>query len=267
MKYIVDHDFHIHSRISLCSKDEEQTTERILKYAKDNRFKTICLTDHFWDENVECLSQWYSKQPYSHISQAKPLPQDENVKFLFGCETELNTFLTLGISKEKFDDFDFVVIPTTHFHMISLTESDDEFATPKIRANLWVKRFETVLNMDLPFHKIGIAHMVCPLICRQDREIYLKTLNLIPEEDAKRIFKKAAELGVGIEINSMDMKFEENETETVLRLFKIAKECGCKFYCGSDAHKTFELDEAKALLEKAVELLELTEDDKFILQP
>ena len=50
------------------------------------------------------------------------------------------------------------------------------------------------------------------------------------------LFKKAADLGVGIELNSFDMNFAEEEAETVLRPYRIAKKCGCKFYLGSDAH-------------------------------
>ena len=52
MRYVYDHDLHIHSRISLCSGDPEETNERILQYARDNRLSTICLTDHFWDETI-----------------------------------------------------------------------------------------------------------------------------------------------------------------------------------------------------------------------
>ena len=52
MRFKFDSDLHIHSKISLCSGDERQTGERILQYAKDNGLKTVCITDHFWDENV-----------------------------------------------------------------------------------------------------------------------------------------------------------------------------------------------------------------------
>ncbi len=263
MKYIIDNDLHIHSHISLCSNDDGQTPQHILKYAQENGLKTICLTDHYWDENVEGASPWYSKQPYSHIVKAKPLPQADGVRFLFGCETELKGDLVLGISKQKMDSFDFIVIPTTHFHMVDYA-SGEESHDAKIKAQAWVKRLDAVLNMDLPFHKIGLAHLTCKLISRV-REEYLETIRLIPEEDAKRLFRKAAKLGVGIELNSMDMMCEDRETDTVLRPFKFAKECGCKFYCGSDAHRTNDFDNAKALFEKAVNYLELTEDDKFVI--
>ena len=264
MKFQIDHDLHIHSQISLCSKDPEQNNERILKYAVDNQYNTICLTDHFWDDAVEGASNWYSKQNYEHIVQAKPLPQAEGVRFLFGCETELNRFLTLGIAKDKLDLFDFIIIPTTHFHMKGYTLFEEEIATPKDRAASWVKRMNTVLDMDLPFHKIGIAHPTCELIAPTDEE-YLETLALISEEEMVQVFTKAAEKGVGIELNADDMKFLHGGEEAVFRPYRIAKKCGCKFYCGSDAHKPSELDAAKALLQYAVDQLELEEDDRFRL--
>ena len=118
--------------------------------------------------------------------------------------------------------------------------------------------------MDLPFYKIGMAHLTCPLIA-PTREEYIEVLKLIPQEEMVRLFKKAAKLEVGIELNSYDMKFAEEEADIVLRPYKIAKQCGCKFYCGSDAHHPNTLDSAKAIFERAVDLLELTEEDKFII--
>lgn len=62
------------------------------------------------------------------------------------------------------------------------------------------------------------------------------------------------------------MKFTEEETEVVLRPYRIAKQYGCKFYCGSDAHHPNILDEAKTIFERTVNLLELTEEDKFTIR-
>lgn len=262
MRYVIDNDLHIHSKISACSGDPEQTTARILQYAEANDYKTICITDHFWDDAVEGGSSWYKPQNYDRISAIKPLPQSEKVRFLFGCETELNSNLTLGISKEKLDLFDFIVIPTTHFHMRDFVLTKEESKDLKKKAEAWVTHFEAVLDMDLPFEKTGIAHLTCGLIAKP-RKDYLEVLNLIPDCEMERVFTKAAKLGVGIELNSFDMNFAEEEAETVLRPYRIAKKCGCKFYFGSDAHKPAELDAAYAMFERAVDVLGLTEDDKF----
>ena len=263
MEYKIDNDLHIHSKLSLCSNDPEQTNERILQYALDNGLKTVCVTDHFWDENIPVASEWYRDQNYEHVSKAKPLPQVDGVRFLFGCETELDRFLTLGIQKEKFDLFDFIIIPTTHFHMEGFTLSEEEYADNESRAKAWIKRLDTVLSMDLPFYKVGLAHLTCGLNAREKAD-YLKVLNLIPDEELVRLFTKASKLGVGIELNSSDMGFKDDEADTVLRIYKTAKECGCKFYFGSDAHHPKTFDIAKERFEKAVKILNLTENERFI---
>ena len=263
MKYVFDHDFHIHSQISSCSRDPEQSNERILKYAEDEGLHTIVLTDHFWDEKVEGASKWYSKQNFEHISQAKPLPQSDKVKFLFGCETEMDKYMTVGCSRERMDEFSFIIVPTTHFHMENFTIADEHLATPQTRAQVWVDKLDALLAMDLPFHKIGIAHLICGLIWKGDRAKYLETLDSITDSDMHRIFAKAARLGVGIEIN---MSYPDEERDTVLRPFRIAKEEGCKFYLGSDAHHPAGLDNARKKFERAIDDLELTEEDKMIIK-
>ncbi len=264
MKYIIDNDLHIHSKISVCSADSEQTPDRMLSYAIENGLKTICITDHFWDESVEGASEWYTPQNYERISRAKPLPQSDGIRFLFGCETELDKHLTLGLSAEKFDLFDFIIIPTTHFHMTKFTLSSEDAANAKSRADAWVRRLDAVLEMNLPFHKVGIAHLTCGLIA-PTREEYLEVLKLLSEKEMERMFKKASGLGVGIELNASDMSFSGEEAEFVLRPYRIAKKCGCKFYLGSDAHHPNRLNNAKSIFERAVDLLALTEDDKFRL--
>lgn len=265
MKYTVDHDLHIHSGLSNCSNDPEQNADRILQYAKENGLKTVCLTDHYWEKSVPCTSgeEFYNSQDFEHIKKACPLPNEGNVSFLFGCETDLDKNLNLGITEERFDQFDFVIIPTTHLHMNSLEPSNFD---PQYRAKLWVERLDWILNMKLPFQKIGIAHLATFLINKSSRENYIKTLDSISSGELTRLFIKAASLGVGIELNQDDMNFSDNEANSVLRMFKIAKECGCKFYLGSDAHHPDWFENTKIIFERAINLLDLKETDKFIIK-
>jgi histidinol phosphatase-like PHP family hydrolase len=193
------------------------------------------------------------------------LPIADGVEFLFGCETEMDKLFTVGVSTERYDEFDFVIIPTTHLHMTGFTLSEEDAKSDDRRAQLWVERFERLLDMPLPFHKIGIAHLACPLISPRDRSAYLAVLDMISDGDMERIFTRAAERGCGIEINSFDMKFADGEADSVLRMFRIAKKCGCKFYFGSDAHHPAALDEAKQIFERAADLLGLEESDKFVI--
>lgn len=263
MRYIIDHDLHIHSCLSTCSKCPEQTPERIAQYAVEEGLHTVCLTDHFWDETVPGASNWYSVQNYGHICRAKPLPQPEGVRFLFGCETELDRNMTLGISRERMDAMDFINIPVTHFHMKLVMEPEDR-ASQEARVRLWLSRLDGVLSMDLPFHKVGLVHLTCPLIA-VEREDYLRTLEALPEDRLKTLFQKAAQVGVGIELNAYDIRAAEGAEDIVLRPYRIAKEQGCKFYYGSDSHGPAGFDKRIALFEKAITWLDLTEEDKFRL--
>ncbi len=266
MRYIYDNDFHIHSGISLCSGRPDQNPERILQYAKENNLKTVCLTDHYWDEAVPGgETGFYKPQNTPYVKQSQPLPQAEGIEFLFGCETDMNKDGVIGVSREKLDEFDFIVIPTTHLHMKDLTIDMEDYY-PENLPKVWVKRFDMVLNADLPFRKVGIAHLACKLIYREDMDTYAGILDAIPEEEMVRLFTKAAQLGVGIEINSDDMNFEDKYEDSIIRMFKIAKKCGCKFYMGSDAHTPEGLERAKDRFEKAIDMLGLTEEDKFYIK-
>jgi len=68
---------------------------------------------------------------------------------------------------------------------------------------------------------------------------------------------------VGIELNFSSLQMSDEEREISLKPYFIAKEEGCKFYFGSDAHTPEGLASARENFENIVTLLDLTEDDKI----
>ena len=262
MKFIVDHDFHIHSQLSSCSSDPRQNKERILQYAKENGLKKICLTDHFWDSKVPGASFWYEPQNFAHIEQSLPLPQDEQVEFYFGCESDMDKFFTVGVDPSTFDQFDFIIIPTSHMHMVTFTLDEEDRNIERLR-ELFIKRLEALIAADLPFHKVGLAHMTCELNRIDQFTDHLEIIAGIDDATFTRLFTEIAKKGFGIELNMPIFEYNEEQLECVLRPYRIAKACGCKFYLGGDAHTPEALDRAKAKFERMVDLLELTEEDKF----
>ena len=264
MRFKFDHDLHIHSKISLCSSDEEQTKERILQYALDNGLKKICVTDHFWDSDIEGASDWYKNQNFEWINKILPLPKADGVEFLFGAETEMDKTPRIGLGKKYYDVFDFIIVPTTHLNNAGFSLTEEEAKSVEGRAAAWLRKLEHLLYSDLPFHKTGAAHLACNLISKE-REVTLAVLDSLPEAELTRLFKRAADIGIGIELNSSDMSFKDSEAPTVLRIFEIAKLCGCKFYLGSDAHHPKAFLRAPAIFERAIDYLELKESDKLEL--
>ena len=116
--------------------------------------------------------------------------------------------------------------------------------------------------MDLPWHKVGIAHMVSSLIFKEgDRT---KVFDLVDEARFRAVMRRFANLGAGIEINlsSFDTGWQDH-ADSYLRLYRLAKDEGCKFYLASDAHHNWELDLVPQRSPAVIEALGLTEDDQF----
>lgn len=272
MRYQIDHDIHIHSYLSLCSKHGRHVPQTILNYAIENGLSTIALTDHYWDERVPGASFggpyisgtaiWYAMQNTNRTDLALPLPQHEGIRFLYGCETEMDKNFRIGISPEEMKRREFIIIPTTHLHMGGFTLERDQ-NSERERAELWEKRFAALLDMDIPFHKIGVAHLTCSLFSpKKTDQSAAECLSLISNDTMKELFGKAAKCGIGIELN-FSVADCEDVLDEILRPYRIASECGCKFYFGSDAHGPDDFIGAKENFEQIVTLLDLDESQKF----
>ena len=262
MRYIADHDFHIHSTSSPCCHDENQTPKNILKYALENGLNKICLTNHLWDEDVYSPAQWHERQRFCCLEEVLPLPQAEGIEFLFGAESDMDYEYTVGVSPERYDKFDFIVIPTTHLHLAGHTVKT-KIETPEEAAAHWVKRLEELLKKDMPWHKMGIAHLTCGHIFKGRTP---EVIRLIDDKVLYDLFEKCSEKGVGIELNMKTLNLSPEDKDVLLRPYFIAKDCGCKFYLGSDSHKVEALNTAKENFEDIITLLDLQETDKFIIK-
>ncbi len=264
MKFQLTQDYHIHSVLSTCSSDERQSPERILRYAIEEGLSEIVITDHLWDSAVPGANAWYAPQNIAHVKKSLPLPQSDGVKFYFGCETEWRKDYVLGIAKENLDEFDFIVIPTTH---LNSDFTMDPAAGVEERAKAYIDRLDRLLDLDLPFRKIGIAHLACGLLSIPGQKgTWKDILDAVPDDEYRRIFARIREKGAGVELNGDDFDFSRktpDEIASTVRPFAIAKEEGCKFYFGSDAHHPNIFALSKERLSYAVDALGLTEDDKF----
>lgn len=157
-------------------------------------------------------------------------------------------------------------MPLNHLHMTGFSCRGDENAAQ--RAELTVRRFDALLASDLPFHKVGLAHFTDGLIFPGGKNT--DVLNRIPDAEYRRLFRRAAALGIGVELNMPAAKADlrvmtREEDRDELRVYLLAREEGCKFYFGSDAHTVPGLGWAKRNAERIIELLDLKEEDKFCI--
>ncbi len=259
MRYIADHDFHIHSTISPCCSDPKQIPENLLIYAQKNGFKKICLTNHLWDENVKSEAWWHPDERFDFISSVLPLPQADGIDFLFGAEADMDYNFVVGVSEERYDAFDFIIIPTTHLHLTGHTVRT-EIKTPEEAAKHWLERLNALMEKSLPWHKTGVAHLTCDHVFEGRSPEAIKRLK---DDDLYSVFEKCAKKGVGIELNMKTLRLSNNDTDILLRPYQIAKDCGCKFYLGSDSHSSKALEDTKENFEHIITLLDLKESDKF----
>ena len=260
--FTLDHDIHCHSFISSCSSDANCTPETVYRLAKEMGYDTICLTDHLWDASVPGASPWYAEQDIDHVYEGRKYACLPGIRCLFGCETEYVGGGRLGLAKENFDKFDFVVIPPNHMHMRGFVRPAD-VTTPEQMAELFTCRLEEISQLDIPMEKVGIAHLTCGLMFTEGN-IY-DIIDMMDEARLRAVFTRFAERGAGIELNAGSFPELKTWPDSTLRLYRIAKECGCKFYCSSDSHSVDGYSMVRDLLPPVVEALGLTEEDRYII--
>lgn len=259
----IDHDLHCHSFVSSCSADPLQSPQAILDAAKRHGFTCQCITDHFWDRDVPGSMSWYEPQDLDHVKQSLPLPKDDSVRMVFGCETEFCGGKTLAISPKHYDEFEFIIIPPNHFHMLGFVRPES-YNNEDLIAQLLVERLEEIGEPDLPWRKVGIAHMTCPVTFRGGD--LARIFRTVDERRYRAAVRKFAERGAGIEINAACFANGWQEhTEDHLRLYRLAKEEGCKFYLGSDAHHPAGLETITERLGLVTSMLGLTAADQYTI--
>lgn len=258
----ITHDFHIHTTLSRCANKENATIENYIVHAKRLGLKKLGFANHYWDETFDAGdNNFYKFQGTDHVLSLKDelkKYENEGVKLYLGCEGEYSYKLrSVAISEENAEKFDFIVIPNSHTHM----SMPKEFYEPhKKHAEFMVDAYNDTLDCNISKYITAMAHPFEAVCCPYDNSILI---DLISDDTYKRLFDKQAKKGIAFEINVNSMKkmsHEEIEKMSQIRMFKIAKEMGCKFLFGSDAHD----NEAHLYYDNAsfvADLLELKDDD------
>jgi len=255
-------DLHCHTNLSLCSDDQSMNVFEMLKFAEAHDYHSLCVTDHMWDSAVPGADDWYARQSIEHVSQVLPLPKSDKVPFYFGCETELPICGVPALHKDNFGLFDFVVIPVNHMHMKGLTRPLD-VNTPEKMAEYLQTRLEKLLEQDLPFKKIGLAHLNCNLMFMEGSPA--DVVACMSEARLLRIMKGYAQAGTGIELNVACFEELETRPEETMLIYRIAKEAGCKFYLSSDAHRVVSLKRIPEIGPMLIDMLGLDASHQYVI--
>ena len=170
---------------------------------------------------------------------------DAGVRVLIGAEVEYAQHRPM-LKKEYCDQLDFVLIPHSHIHMrgVVLPDSCTNFA---LKAQYLKDSFISLLKHDVA---TAVAHPFSPL--GHDAYGARAILSCLTDDDFAECFTLAREHGTAIELNGTAFWKDWNFKETMYeheRVFAIARDCGCTFTIGSDAHSMDRLPEiSKAVL-------------------
>lgn len=255
----IQHDFHIHTALSLCAS-ETATVDNYLKIAKNIGLKKLGFSNHFWDDRIEGANDWYKQQNYQHLSLLKPELEKaagSGIQLYFGCETEYDYIHHgVAITEETAEKFDYVLVPHLHSHMPWV--SKDYRMSAQKHMELMIQTYEEIIDSNVSRYITAMAHPFTAYGYLGDRDILI---DMISDDVFRRLFEKTASKSIAFEINVSSMRnktADEIETCPQIRMYKIAKECGCKFIFGSDAHNN-EDHNSYSNADLVAELLDLKE--------
>ena len=252
-------DLHIHTSASACCHDERQTFEVIAEFLKNKGLKKIGFSDHVWISDKYGASEFYKKQSGEAHLKLKALvrSRDWGIEILVGCEADMIAPGKFGMTEDFKRQMDYIVLASDHFHMKSFVEQPAD-VSPEILGRHMLKFFISAAES-------GIGNILAhPFFPYGFTDIYDAALLAISDAELFDACSIASSKNTAIEINPCYFPNENKNRffsiETPLRFLSIAKEAGCKFTFGSDAHSI----EDFSLLERLqyfADILKLQETD------
>ena len=258
-------DLHVHTHLSMCA-ERSATPEAIIAQSKRLGLRSIGIADHMWAAEIPYPASapggkvFYEMQPTTHAADARAefgAIDCQGIEVLFGCETEYDLERRdIGLTEEEAKKMDFIIVPTSHTHMVMPTE----LYTPyQAHADFMLRAYKDVLHSPLVRYITAMAHPFAAVCCPYDNAVLF---DLITDAQYREIFTESAARGVAVEINSacLEDSAEKIQAHPSMRMYRIAHDCGCKFTIGSDSHS----DTEQGTLPRAAllaDLLGLTEDD------
>lgn len=233
------HDIHCHTHLSSCAA-KSSTLKVMLSALKNAGVSVAGIANHLWDSNVPGASSWYAPQNVEHVLSIKEeyaalsAREREGIRFYFGCETEYVGQGRISLKREAVPLFDYVLVSAHHFHMKNFVRPLELEDTKGI-CRLMRARFLECCNIDFVF---GIVH---PFVVMGYPGWIDEILQGFSDDEIRSIYSYAADKDKSIEINICALYQDTRMTadgfpEEYLRMYTIARECGCRFHLGSDAH-------------------------------
>ena len=258
----INHDFHIHTALSVCA-NASATVEHYKDTAHRLGLNKLGFADHFWDEtHAEPWNNFYKRQGFDHVEEIKKelaATDFGGVQVYFGCETEYDPInKCAAVSPEVAERFDFIIVPNSHTHMMMPKDLYEPYEKHK---QFMIDAYLNIINCEVSKYILSMAHPFEAVCCPYPNT---ELMAMMSDDEYRFLFDKTANKGIGVEINvAAHLKKSEEEiiSSEHFRLFRLAKECGCRFTFGSDSHSSTGHDTYKETCETFIRALDLKSDD------
>ena len=257
----IEHDFHLHTNLSLYAKREVTATDYVAS-ARRLGLKKLGFSDHFWDAAIDGANKFYQPQHYEHICLLKPELEKlrcDDLQIYFGCETEYDPLHHgVAITEATAEQLDFLLVPNSHTHMMMPKDLYEPYEKHK---QFMIDAYNNIINSEVSKYILSMAHPFEAVCCPYPNSILMKMMS---DDEYKRVFDSTAEKNIAVEVNTSGMSAWDKQTildSENLRMFRIAKECGCKFTFGSDSHTDRGHDTYEFVCRTVSDALGLKEDD------
>ena len=148
----INHDFHIHTNLSLCAA-ETVTAEHYINKAKELGLNKIGFTNHMWDENIQpFLNRSYKIQtvPYNlELRDELKTLDKQGIKVYFGAEAEFHPIYGVALTEENAEKFDYIIVPNSHTHM---TMDKSLYKPYEKHAEFMVEAYEKIIGSAVSRH-------------------------------------------------------------------------------------------------------------------
>ncbi len=251
-------DTHIHTPLSKCCFENDQTIPNIAGKLAQKGIGLIAITDHFWSSPDIKPNPWYAQHTGNgHLLQIQEIKsQIYPLKVLSSCEADMQAPGKFGITREWKERFDMVLMAADHFQLKDFVEQPMP-PTPENIGRLMLRFFRSAVTS-------GLADILAhPLFSNGYECLYDQAIDRLTDSELFDALSLAQQHGVGLEINCGVLRCAENgkfNLDTMLRIFSLAKQAGCKFTFGSDAHAWSDF-ERYSLAENFSARLQLTVHD------
>ncbi|MDD3117604.1 MAG: PHP domain-containing protein [Victivallales bacterium] len=254
-----NHDLHLHTRLSPCCTDVNQTIPNLVAAARQMGLRKIGMADHAWLQSDTVPAGWQPNRAGFAVRNRAIAAITPPPVVLRGCEADTFGPGRFSIDRRFAARCDYVILAANHFHFRALVDQPTT-VTPQGVGDHMIRMFLAAVRSHLANI---IPHVFMPM---GYWEYYEPAIAAIPDKIFLEVFQETAAADVAVEITPVYLPPPPGgirrtwNLATPLRVLTLARQAGCRFVFGSDAHALVAMSQLRQL-SPLIQALALEEKD------